>query len=110
MQNWNSKSELGQYLRELRNQRNETLHQVSKGADIDSPMLSKIERGERLPTVEQLKRLATFYNVPEKTLNVKHTAEKILKEYGINETTYDAIQLVNEQIAPYITKSKGKKL
>jgi HTH-type transcriptional regulator, competence development regulator len=104
------KSELGQYLRELRKERQETLHQVSKGTDIDSPMLSKIERGERLATNEQLKRLAAFYKVSEVSLKVKHTAEKILKEYGINETTYDAIQLVNEQIASYITKPKGKKL
>ena len=104
------KSELGQHLRELRKERQETLHQVSKGTDIDSPMLSKIERGERLATNDQLKRLAAFYKVSEASLKVKHTAEKILKEYGVNETTYDAIQLVNEQIAPYITKSKGKKL
>lgn len=104
------KSELGQYLRELRKERQETLHQVSKGTDIDSPMLSKIERGERLATNEQLKRLSAFYKISEASLKVKHTAEKILKEYGVNETTYDAIQLVNEQIAPYITKSKGKKL
>ena len=104
------KSELGQYLRKLRKERKETLHQVSKGTDIDSPMLSKIERGERLATNDQLKRLAAFYKVSEASLKVKHTAEKILKEFGVNETTYDAIQLVNEQIASYITKSKGKKL
>lgn len=104
----NLKSELGQYLRELRKEREETLHQVSKGTDIDSPMLSKIERGERLPTSEQLKRLAKFYKVSEAILKVKHTAEKILKEYGANETTYDAIQLVNEQLTTYAKKSKEK--
>ena len=102
------KSDLGQYLRELRKERAETLHQVSKGADIDSPMLSKIERGERLPTSEQLKRLAKFYKVSETSLRVKHTAEKILKEYGVNETTYNAIQIVNEQLIPYAKKSKEK--
>jgi len=104
----NSKSDLGQYLRELRKERGETLHQVSKGTDIDSPMLSKIERGERLPTSEQLKRLAKFYKVSEAYLKVKHTAEKILKQYGANKTTYDAIQLVNEQLTPYAKKSKNK--
>ncbi len=104
----NPKSELGQYFRELRKEREETLHQVSKGTDIDSPMLSKIERGERLPTSEQLKRLAKFYRVSEASLKVKYTAEKILKEYGANETTYDAIQLVNEQLTTYSKKSKEK--
>ncbi len=103
-----SKSDLGQHFRELRKEKGETLHQVSKGTDIDSPMLSKIERGERLPTKEQLKRLAKFYKLPELTLRVKYTAEKILKEYGANEATYKAIQLVNEQLTPYAEKSKEK--
>jgi transcriptional regulator with XRE-family HTH domain len=102
------KQDLGQYLRGLRKEKNETLHEVAKGTDIDSPMLSKIERGERLPTAEQLKRLSKFYKVSEESLKVKHTAEKILKEYGINETTYEAIQLVNEQLVEYIKKPKSK--
>lgn len=102
------KSDLGRFLRELRKERNETLHQVSKVTDIDSPLLSKIERGERLPTLDQLKRLSKFYKVSEASLKVKHTAEKILKEYGVNDTTYDAIQLVNEQLMPYAKRSKEK--
>ena len=100
------KSELGQYLRKLRKGREETLHQVSKETDIDSPLLSKIERGERLPTLEQLKKIANYYKVPEKSLKVIYTAEKILKEYGVNETTFNAIKLVSEQLTPYIKKRK----
>lgn len=102
------KSELGQYLRKLRKGREETLHQVSKETDIDSPMLSKIERGERLPTLEQLKKIAKYYKVPEKSLKVIYTAEKILKEYGVNETTFNAIKLVSEQLTPYIKKIKDQ--
>ena len=103
-----SEMSIGQYFRKLRNERKETLHQVAIGTDIDSPLISKIERGERLPTTEQLKRLSVYYNLSEEELRVKHTAEKILKEYGANETTYDAIQLVNEQLTPYAKKSKEK--
>lgn len=102
------KSEVVQYLRDLHKSRAETLHQIYKGTDIDSPMLSKIERGERLPTSEQLKRLAKFYKVSEASLKIKHTVEIFLKEYGANETTYDAIQLVNEQLTTYVKKSKEK--
>lgn len=100
--------ELGQYLRELRNNKNQTLHQVSVGTDIDSPLLSKIERGERLPTNEQIKKLARYYKVAETDLKVKATAERIIKEYGANETTYQAIQLVREQLVPYSKKIKDK--
>ena len=97
-------SDLGKHLRELRKGKGETLHQVSKGTDIDSPMLSKIERGERLPTLEQLKRLSIYFKVTEAELKIMHTAEKIIKEYGVNDTTYDALNLVMEQITPYLKK------
>lgn|SRR5690554_4368624 len=97
-------SELGQHLRELRKDKGQTLHQVSVGTDIDSPLLSKLERGERLPTDEQIKKLAKYYKVPETDLKVKATAERIIKEYGVNDTTYEAVNLVMEQITPYIKK------
>jgi len=97
-------SELGQYLRQLRKDKGQTLHQVSVGTDIDSPLLSKLERGERLPTDEQIKKLAKYYKVAETNLKVKATAERIIKEYGVNDTTYEAVNLVMEQITPYIKK------
>jgi ribosome-binding protein aMBF1 (putative translation factor) len=97
-------SELGQYLRNLRKDKSLTLHQVSKGADIDSPLLSKLERGERLPTDEQIKKIAKFYKVTESDLKVKATAERIIREFGVNNTTYDAVSLVMDQITPYIKK------
>ena len=99
---------IGQYFRELRNAKKETLHQVAVGTDIDSPLLSKIERGERLPTSEQLKKLSIYYNLSEEDLKVKHIAEKIMKEDGANENTYKAIQLVKEQLVSYAKKSKKK--
>ena len=96
------KSELGIFLKEIRKERNETLHQVSKATDIDSPMLSKIERGERLPTSEQIKKIAMHFKVSENILRSKYTAEKILRDYGLNEVTLNAISIVKEEIVKYI--------
>ncbi|WP_035756001.1 helix-turn-helix domain-containing protein [Hugenholtzia roseola] len=100
----NSQTELGQYIKSLRNEQNLTLHQVAKDTDIDMTMLSKIERGERLPTIEQVKRLASFFQLNENELLTKLTAEKIVKDYGINETTLNAVQLVEEQITNYLSQ------
>lgn len=97
-------SEFGEHLRELRKAINQTLHQVSMGTDIDSPLLSKLERGERLPTQEQIKKLSKHFKVTESELKIMVTAERIIKEYGINDTTYDAVNLVMEQITPYLKK------
>ena len=101
-------SDLGQHIKELRKEKGETLHQVSKGTDIDSPMLSKIERGDRMPTLEQLKRLCKYFNAVEADLKVMYTAEKIINEYGFNETTYEAVKMVEERIMPYLKKNKAK--
>ena len=98
--------ELGKYLRELRNLKGETLHQVSKGTDIDSPLLSKIERSERLPTSDQIKRLAAYYKISEEKLKIQHVAEKILKDYGVNDITFNAVKLVNEQLTNYNKRNK----
>ena len=67
-------SDLGHYLRELRKENGQTLHQVSQGNDIDSPLLSKIEKGERLHTAEQIRKLSKHFKVPESELKVMATA------------------------------------
>lgn len=102
----NDKTELGQHIKFSRNEQNLTLHQVAKDTDIDMTMLSKIERGERLPTIEQIKRIATFFQLNENELLTKLTAEKIVKDYGVNETTLNAVQLVEKQIINYLSQKK----
>mgnify|MGYP004701040105 CR=1 FL=1 len=97
-------SDLGIYLRELRKEKEQTLHQVSQGTDIDSPLISKIERGERLPTAEQIIKLAKHFNISENELKIKATAEKIIKEFGATDITYNAVNLVMEQLTPYLKK------
>ncbi|MBN8685037.1 MAG: helix-turn-helix transcriptional regulator [Chitinophagales bacterium] len=92
---------LGSYFRMLRSQRSATLHDISKITDIDSPLLSKIERGERLPTFLQLSQLAQYYQVEESSLKAKLMAEKIIKDYGLNNTTQEAIRIVEEQLEEY---------
>lgn len=98
------KSEIGEKLRELRNKKNETLIQVSSFTKIDLALLSKIERGERLPTSMQLKKLSEYYNFEESKLKILLVAEKIIKEYGISEETKNAVNMVEEQIEKYLKK------
>ena len=100
----NTQSEIGQYLRGLRKEKGQTLHQVAKATDIDSPLISKIERSARIPTAQQIKKFSKYYKVDEAPLKVMAAAERIIKEYGVNDTTYEAANLVMEQITPYLKK------
>lgn len=93
--------EFGKYIRDMRTQKKETLHQVAKGTDIDMTLLSKIERSERLPTFEQAKRISSYFCVEENKLISMLTAEKILHEYGMNDNTLNAVYLVSEKIVSY---------
>lgn len=105
----NENVHLGQYIKNLRNAQSLTLHQVSKNTDVDMTMLSKIERGERLPTQEQTKRIADFFSVDEHELLTHLTAEKIIKKYGASEITLNALQLVEERIEAYLKNEKVNK-
>ena len=97
---------LGLYLRTLRKDRNETLHEVSRGTDIDSPLISKIERGDRLPTTAQAKKFAKYFKISEKELLSQLTAEQIIKKYGATKVTVEAISIVSEQISKYHRSKK----
>jgi HTH-type transcriptional regulator, competence development regulator len=98
------KSKLGEKLRELRKLKEETLNNVSEKTGLDLALLSKIERGERLPTNEQLNKLSKHYDFDNKDLKTLMVAEKIIKEYGISEETHNAITMVEEQIEKYLKK------
>jgi len=99
----------GDVIKNARLKRQETLHQLSMGTDIDLTLLSKFERNVRFPTNEQLERISKYFQISEAELKSIVISNKIVKEYGINDVTYKAIQLVSEQMAPYFSKSKERK-
>jgi transcriptional regulator with XRE-family HTH domain len=93
------KVSLGIYLKNLRVEKGKTLHELAMKIDIDSPLISKIERGHRLPTKQQLKKFSTYFDVDEGNLTCMLTTEKILKEFGVNNSTYEAVKNVEKELA-----------
>ena len=59
----------GDYLRQLREDRQYTLRDVEEMAQISNAYLSQVERGERgIPHFKMLQRLAQLYGIPVATL------------------------------------------
>jgi ATP-dependent exoDNAse (exonuclease V) alpha subunit len=54
-----------------------------------------------MPTNEQVEKIARYFDVDLTRLTVELTAEKIVAEYGMNETTYQAVNLVKEAFVEY---------
>lgn len=98
----NSRKPLGKNLRNLRKERNEPLRVVAAAVEIDSSLLSKIEHGERLPTEQQLKKFAGYFEISLEELTAQAIAEKIVSSYATNTTTLQALKIAESRINSYL--------
>lgn len=69
--------ELGETLRQLREDKGLLLRQVAADLDMDTALLSKIERGDRSPKKEQLLKAAALFGIPSRDLLVIWLADKV---------------------------------
>jgi transcriptional regulator with XRE-family HTH domain len=69
---------LGEKLRTIRETKSLLLRQVAAYLEIDTALISKIERGERRLTREQVIKLANFYNVTDEELLTLWLSDKVL--------------------------------
>lgn len=99
---------IGEIIRELREQKSLLLRQVAAEIEIDQALLSKIERNERMPTKDQVKRLAKFFGKDEKELLVSFFSDKLVYEVRDEEVALKAMQVAEKKIS-YIIKSKNVK-
>lgn len=86
-------------LRSLRENFGMLQRHVANQLDIDTPMYSKFERGERLPKEEQLSQLAEIFNVKENELRTLWLADKVLKTIKAEpDIKLEAITLVKNKL------------
>ncbi|WP_433777821.1 helix-turn-helix domain-containing protein [Flavobacterium anhuiense] len=72
----------GEYLRDKREQLGLPLRKVAAELDIDTSILSKIERGERTSTKEMLPVLANTLNIQQKEIEIEFIKAIILSDLG----------------------------
>lgn len=89
---------VGERLREQRELKGLLLRQVAAKLEMDQALLSKVERGERKATKEQIVALAKFYGLDVKELQVQFLSEKILLEYGNEPNLLEALRIVDRHI------------
>lgn len=96
----------GNTIRSLRKKRGEPLRVVAAAVEIDSTLLSKLERGERLPTDVQIVKFAEYFGISLDQLIAQVKAEKIVADYGDNATTLQALKIIRERISPFGNNKK----
>ena len=90
---------LGNKIRKLRDEQGVLQRQLAALLEIDTPMFSKIERGDRRAKREQVIKLAEYLHQDEKEMLTLWLADKVLDAVdGEEELCYDAITVAQEQI------------
>jgi transcriptional regulator with XRE-family HTH domain len=92
---------LGQILRARRESKHLLLRQVAAYLDIDQAILSKIEKGNRKPTKENIGKLAEILQIDRDELMVQFLSEKIAHEI-INEDCATRALIVAEEKVKYM--------
>lgn len=96
----------GNRIKELREQKGLLQKHVANQLDIDTPMLSKIERGERNAKKDHVLILAKLLEVPVDELLSLWLAGKVYNIVKDEKTAIQAMQVAGEEIK---LKSKSKK-
>ena len=92
---------LGETLKYARDQKQLILRKVAALVDIDQSLISKFEKNERKPTMEQIKRLAKFYGLLESELVISWYSEKIAHELKYTESTSEILKVAEAKINYY---------
>jgi transcriptional regulator with XRE-family HTH domain len=93
-----SVNRFGDMVRKLRQQQNFLQRQIAGRLEIDTPMFSKIERGERRAKREQVVLLAKILNADQEELVTLWLADKVYEVVKDESTAIHALQVAEEEI------------
>jgi predicted nucleotidyltransferase/DNA-binding XRE family transcriptional regulator len=100
----------GETIRQLREENGQPLRTVAAYLDIDQAILSKIERGQRRASREQVIKLAHYFKVNESDLLVSWLADKLVAELEREEDALKVLQVAEEKVnyQAYLKTDKNK--
>lgn len=90
-----------QKVKSLREEHGYVQRQIAALLDIDTPMYSRIERGERFAKEEHIAILAKYYNIDEDELRQLWLADKVYDVIAGESSANEVLSIVSESIAEY---------
>lgn len=90
---------LGNKIKELRDKHEVLQRQLAAYLEIDTPMFSKIERGDRKAKRSQVILLAKYFHIDEKEMLTLWLADKVLDALdGEEKLSIDAIEVAKNEL------------
>lgn len=99
---------IGEQIRKLREDFGLPLRKVAAKLDIDQSVLSKIERGERKASKEQIIKIAQIFSVDERELLINYLTDKVLYDLKDEDLATDVLKFAEKKIK-YMTKTQHAK-
>jgi len=84
----------GEYIRKIREERDLPLRKVAAALDIDTSILSKIERNERTATKEMIPILSKILERPEKEIEIEFIQSVIGSNLGDLKYLKDGLKVI----------------
>lgn len=97
-------STFGEYIRELRESSGLPLRKVAAQLDIDPSLLGKIERNDRQPTKEQIKKLAKIFEQDENFLLSEFLSDQIAYKVLEEDSDFNILKVAEKKLAYLKTK------
>ena len=95
----------GEIIRREREKKELLLRQVASQLDMDTAILSKIERGERKATREQIIKLAEILGLDKDELLIQFLSERIAYSLADEDNFKQALKLAEKRVE-YIKQNK----
>lgn len=99
---------IGEQIRKLRENQKLPLRKVAAELDIDQSILSKIERGARKASKEQIIRIAEIFKVDEKELLINYLSDRVVYDLKGEDLAKDALKVAEKKIE-YMRKNQNGK-
>tara|TARA_R110002096_G_scaffold228950_1_gene418417 strand:+ start:218 stop:505 length:288 start_codon:yes stop_codon:yes gene_type:complete len=89
---------LSELLKNKREAQGLLLREVASKIDVDTALISKIEKGDRKPTREQIEKLAVALDIEYNKLLTLWLSEKVYEDVYGEDVAIDAIKLALKRI------------
>lgn len=100
---------IGQIIRANREKHGLLLRQLAAKLDIDTAILSKIERSVRKPNREQIIKIAEIFGLDKDEILIQFLSERIAYEIADEDVALQSLLLAEEKVN-YLKQSKNGKI
>jgi len=100
------KTTFGEYIRQLREEKNLPLRKVAAELDIDTSTLSKIEKNERNTNEQIMEKLAGIFQLDISDLKVRYLSDKISYQLLDEEDGIEILKVAEQKIKYYKQQNK----